>query len=566
MTKTNGALALAFLTLGAGCGSSSSPSAPEDGGGSGGGGDDGAAVSSDASSSGASSGSSGASSGGSTSSGGSSGSSGGSDASTGYDYSVYQHHKNPTRDGVYTEPTFLKTAVGTMHKTTVMGTVTTDVYAQPLYVENGPGGVPVFVLATEQNHVTCYDASTGAVVWDVGPSTIGAAATGGLAPGNGDIHPLGITGTPYIDFSSGSGVVYFDAMTTPNGNTTLKHLVYALKLADGTTVPNWPVDVSAKIGTFNSRGQNQRGALQLLKGVLYVPYGGHYGDQDTYYGWVVGIPTATPQSPTGWHTSAASGGIWASGALPTDGTSIFPTTGNTSGVGATAPWGGGEAVIRLGAGPTFSNGAADYYAPYTWRTLDATDADLGGSSAVLLELPGNAKPHLVAQAGKDSYLYVLDRTNLGGVGVMAGGPELLRKQVATGQLIGAPVAYTTSSATYVVVRVNGGSGIGCPNTGGTGNLVAVKLTAGSPLTGTVAWCATKTGLGSPMVTTTDGSANAVVWAANNSLWGWDGDSGALISGGTNTALASGIEGFNTPISARGKIVVSTSGALSVLTL
>ena len=122
------------------------------------------------------------------------------------------------------------------------------------------------------------------------------------------------------------------------------------------------------------------------------------------------------------------------------------------------------------------------------------------------------------------------------------------------------------SAVERAVAGSSGSGIGCPNTGGTGNLVAVKLTAGSPLTGTVAWCATKTGLGSPMVTTTDGTGNAVVWAANNSLWGWDGDSGDLISGGTNTALTSGIEGFNTPISAHGKIVVSTSGALSVLTL
>ena len=88
-----------------------------------------------------------------------------------------------------------------MHTTTFMGTVTTEVYAQPLYVENGPGGVPVIVLATEENHITVFNASTGAVVWDKGPSVIGTAVTGGLHAGNGMFFPIGVTGTPYIDFS-----------------------------------------------------------------------------------------------------------------------------------------------------------------------------------------------------------------------------------------------------------------------------------------------------------------------------------------------------------------------------
>jgi hypothetical protein len=464
---------------------------------------------------------------------------------------------------VYTEPTFTKTKAKTMHTTTFMGTVTTEVYAQPLYVEKGPGGVPVVVLATEENHITVFNASTGVVVWDKGPSVIGQPSTGGLAPGNGNIHPdLGITGTPYIDFSSGAGIIYFDAMTTPDSNTTHKHLVYALHLADGSTVANWPVDVSVKITNFTSRDQNQRGALQLVNGVLYVPYGGHYGDQGTYYGWVVGFPLSNPQSPTGWHTTASKGGIWATGSLPTDGTSVFPTTGNTAGA---TTWGGGEAVIRLGAGPTFSGNAADYYAAYNWSTLDGSDADLGGSSAVLFDMASNPKPHLIAQGGKDRYLYLLDRDNLGGIAANATSTHLLRQQITTGEIKGAPAVYTTATGTYVVFLVNSGaSGIGCP-TGQTGNLVAVKITAGSPMTASVAWCATKGDLGSPMVTTTDGSANAVVWAADSNLWGYDGDTGALIAGGTATALPTSVANFNVPISAHGKIIVSGNGTLSVLT-
>jgi hypothetical protein len=72
-----------------------------------------------------------------------------------------------------------------------------------------------------------------------------------------------------------------------------------------------------------------------------------------------------------------------------------------------------------------------------------------------------------------------------------------------------------------------------------------------------------------MVTTTDGSANAVVWAANNALWGFDGDTGALVAGGTtgttNTSMSTSIQGFNTPIAAHGKIVAGVDGALYVFT-
>ncbi len=100
---------------------------------------------------------------------------------------------------------------------------------------------------------------------------------------------------------------------------------------------------------------------------------------------------------------------------------------------------------------------------------------------------------------------------------------------------------------------------------GTGNLIAVKIVAGSPMTASVAWCSTKSTLGSPMVTTTDGTANAVVWDANGSLWGFDGDTGAVVAGGTNTALTTAMQGFNTPIAAHGRIVVGVDGAVEVFT-
>jgi hypothetical protein len=345
-------------------------------------------------------------------------------------------------------------------------------------------------------------------------------------------------------------------MTTPD-NKTFKHQVYAVKLSDGTVLPNWPVDVSAKVQGFTSGWQNQRGALQLVNGILYVPYGGLDGDcpytTPTYYGWVIGFPVATPQTPTGWHTAAYKGGIWGPGSLPTDGTSVFPVTGNTSGTNGT--WGGGEAVIRLAAGPTFSGNKADYYAPTDWETMDANDQDLGGASEVLIDLPGTSTPHLVVAGGKDSNLYILNRDNLGGLGA-----QLFSQTLASNQFKGAPAAYTTAKGTYVAFHIEGGTGTGCA--GATaGNLVSYKITGGTGKpTASVAWCSADSNLASPMVTTIDGTNNAIVWDANQNLWGYDGDTGDKIFTDNNTAMGTAIQGWNTPIAiGGGRIVVAVNG-------
>jgi hypothetical protein len=465
---------------------------------------------------------------------------------------VYQHHRNGTRDGVYIDPVFTQTGAATTAVTTFMGTVSGDVYAQPLYVENGPGAVEVFIVATESNHVTAINATTGAVVWDTGPSVIGQYATKNPPGGKVDSANIGITGTPYIDITSRT--IFFDAMVTPDNNATYHHTVFAISLDTGAVVTGWPVDVSATVSTFDSGTQNQRGALQFLNGVLYVPYGGYNGDGGTYYGSVIGFPVATPKTPTWWHTKADKGGVWGPGALPTDGTYLFPVTGNTS--GANNVWGGGEAVIRLTAGPAFSGNAADYFAPTNWQDLDNGDTDLGGASEVIFDMPGAQYPHLVAAGGKDANLYLLNRDNLGGIG-----GQLLLQGIATNQVKGAPAVYTTAKGTYVAFHIEGGTGTSCP-TGQGGNLVVVQITQ-SPIAAKTVWCSTQNGLGSPMVTTTDGTSNPIVWNASDALYGWNGDTGAVIVDGTKTKMASAVQGWNTPINAKGRMAVGVSGVLYV---
>ena len=115
---------------------------------------------------------------------------------------MVQHHKNASRDGVYVDSALTQARAATMHlDTSFAGTLTGSVYAQPLYVANGPHGAEAFIVATESNHVTAIDGS-GHTIWD---KIFGTPVTGGLPCGN--IKPLGITGTPYIDTA---GTIYFE--------------------------------------------------------------------------------------------------------------------------------------------------------------------------------------------------------------------------------------------------------------------------------------------------------------------------------------------------------------------
>lgn len=467
---------------------------------------------------------------------------------------VFQFHLNPTRDGLYTDPLISQKAAVTTHRDlTFSAPISGPAYAQPLYVTYGPGGTPAFIVVTEQDSVLALDASDGSLIWE---TDLGTPVPRINLP-CGDIDPLGITGTPVIDPETRE--IFLDAMTTPDGGTTKQHLIYALSLDDGSVIPGWPVDVnSLSFGglTFVSTVHNQRSALLLNSGVLYVPYSGHFGDCGNYHGWVVAVQENDPTSVTTWATDAVGGGIWAVGGASTDGNSVFVTTGNT--FGATS-WRGGEAIIRLGLDDTFSGDPMDFFAPSNWLNLDQTDLDTGGAGPIVLDVPGATPPQLVVQLGKNGVAYLLDRNYLGGIGTGNGtnNEGLFSKKVATGMIRNAAAAYTTASGTYVVFS-NGGTGVGCPGT--PGDLVALLINPSDPPTISVAWCAANNGRGSPIVTTTDGSSEPVVWTigaeASNRLYAYDGETGApLFAGGGTDEHMNVVRRFSTPIAVNGRIFV-----------
>jgi hypothetical protein len=481
--------------------------------------------------------------------------------------SVLEHHNHPSRDGVYVDAAFTPARAATMHidSSFANAALAGPVYGQPLYLAANAAGPDLVIAATEQNHVYGFDAGTGAVVWDktLAP-TLPKSALQSLRSGCGNIDPLGVTGTPVID--PATRTIYLDAMTSNGGTAaSAKHQVYAINADTGDIKSGWPVDLNVKVSfgntNFDSLVQNQRGALTLLDGKVFVPFGGHIFDCSDYHGWIVGISVADPTQVSAWATRAIAGGVWAPGGTSSDGSSIYFSTGNTenSANNFTPPgtWQDGETVFKLPPDLAFSNQNADYWVPTNWQALDKADSDLGGTAPVIFDLQGATPSKLLIALGKDGHAYLLDRTNLGG---MAAAP-LANATVSTGTIINSAALYTTASGTFVVFK---GAGRGCPS-GQSGGLTAAKITAASPPTIVVAWCGGPTTVSSPMVTmTNDQGQDAVVWivGSDNRLYGLNATTGqSLFSGGASTDTLSTVQGYQTAIAANGRLFVASNTQL-----
>src|SRR5205814_4920131 len=360
----------------------------------------------------------------------------------------------------------------------------------------------------------------------------------------GNITPLGITGTPVVDLASRS--LLFNAMID---GATKKHFIYSLNVDTGAINPGWPVDVGATATyngtTFTSLVQNERAALGLVNGVVYVPYSGHAGDCGAYRGWVVGVRINNPASVTAWATTAVGGGIWGHGGVASDGTNLFVVTGNTFNTGGN--WSVGEAIIRLQAGPIFSGNPTDYWAPTNWLSLDNGDTDLGGCGAVLFDVPGGTPSQLALALGKDGNAYLSNRSNLGGITTPVASANVgvaIRGQSAA--------SYRTANGRYFVFR------------DGSSAISAYKVTATNPPSIVPAWTVSQSGQGSPWVTTTDGTNNAIVWVVGTEngdqrLHAYNGDTGAVVyAGGGANELMANTRKWNGGIVARGRIYFAAS--------
>jgi len=470
---------------------------------------------------------------------------------------VTQFHNHASRDGLYVDSAFTQSAAANLTRDLNFdGAIVGNVYAQPLYIEDGPGGRATVIVATESNNVYALDAVDGSVVWErnVGP----AVSADDLICTKFD--PMGITGTPVVDLTSRA--LFLDAMITPDGGTTKKQLIFSLSVDTGEINPGWPVDVEATASyngiNFTALTQQQRPALGIVGNILYVGYGS-MRDCSLWHGWLVGVPMDDPSTVTAWaaatNTGTLGGAIWGVGGIASDGVNPFVTTGNTSGTGSN--WSGGEAVIRFQPGPIFSGSPTDYWAPTNWLSLDQSDSDLGGSGPLLVDVPDATPSRLVVAMGKDRKAYLVNRDNLGGIS-----QPVASAQVASNTILQAAVTYRTKQGTYVAFRAN--------NDGDT-VLSAFRITATNPPAIDMAsgWSVTRAsgGCGSPFVTSNNGTNNMIVWVVGTEdhqtggdqrLHGYDGDTGAIVydGGGPNELMAGTHYYSTTGIAARGRIYVA----------
>ena len=467
------------------------------------------------------------------------------------DTTVASYHGASDRAGNYIVPGLNWRSAGTVRRDQMFdGRVEGHVYAQPLYWRRPGSEHGLIIAATEGDFVYALDAATGRVVWR---TAVGRPVPRVALP-CGNIDPLGITGTPVIDATRGA--VYFDAMNDDRG--TPRHLVYGLRLTDGSVLPGFPIDVAVGLATrgigFNPVAQDQRGALALLSGRIFVPFGGHYGDCGDYHGTVVALSVDPPHLLGAWITRASKGGIWAPAGLSEADGSLYFATGNTEGA---RDWGDGEGVFRVGPDLAHPIDPRDVFAPSNWKQLDDDDLDLGGVTPLPLRLPGSSTPLLIA-LGKDGKAYLLDRTFLGGIG-----GALAIHPAARGVIITSAAAYPVRGAILVAFQARGAA---CPNGAFVPGIAALAVTAETGNRLYSAWCAKLDGRGAPIVTTTDGSSEPIVWAVgaegDDRLHGFRGDTGEEIYAGAGTGDGmNGLRHFATILVAAGRFYIAGDGRI-----
>jgi polyvinyl alcohol dehydrogenase (cytochrome) len=286
------------------------------------------------------------------------------------------------------------------------------VYGQPL-VDDG-----VVYVATEGDSVYALNATTGAERWrvhvgnPVPVSTVDTAPT--LGGGCGDIDPLGITGTPVIDPARNELFAAEETLVGGNAWQNIRHWLVAVDLTTHREL--WHRSIDPPDGNQASHyyiaAEQQRPAMTLLDGRLYVEFGGLSGDCGQYHGYVVGVDEARTGGFVSYQVpSQREAGIWGTGGavVPPAG-NLYVATGNGSS-NSLAHFDEGNAVVELS--PALRR--LGYWAPSDWVDLNEQDWDLGSASPVAVPdttlLFAAGKP---ADAGNVGYLMRDGR--LGGIG------------------------------------------------------------------------------------------------------------------------------------------------------
>jgi hypothetical protein len=386
-------------------------------------------------------------------------------------------------------------------------------YAQPLYVPNLP--IPgdgmrmhnVIFVATEKDTVFAFDADTApcSLLWKTSLPPPGLQP---ISNANTDIVPIvGITGTPVIGASSSALYVVAAAQTIAL-NPTYSQQLYALDLATGQ-----PEIQPAGVGilqVFGSSGENQRPALLLDNGTLYIAFGSN-GLPSDYHGWLFGYDSSSLQQTGAFNVTqppAIQGGIWQSGGGPSADSNhnVFVVTGDGpfNADRTLASYSYGDSFLRFGTAGALS--VSDYFTPCDQAALEASGQDVGASAPVLL--PDSAgspsQPHLLIGGSKGGSLYVVNRDSMGGfASPCPDSPTRVQEiPVGGGTILSTPLFW--NNAIYVAP--------------GNGKLVSFPMSGGILASSPSASQSPETlgPQGATPVISSNGTNNAILWLIDSS--------------------------------------------------
>jgi outer membrane protein assembly factor BamB len=304
------------------------------------------------------------------------------------------YHRTPSRSGRTTNPP------GTLHRSWSKR-LGRPVYGEPLVVGT------TLIAATEGNKVYGLNASNGNVRWRTG---LGAPQPlSGLPCGN--IDPLGITGTPAYDGSTGS---VFMVAETRGGH----HTLWALNAVNGHKRWHRSLDV---LPNRNRKAEQERSAVLVAHGRVMVSFGGLAGDCDNYVGYVTST-SVTGRGRTFHYAvpTAREAGMWAPpGPVLGRNGHVYAASGN--GAELSGKFDRSDSVTELNL-PRLNR--QSLFAPATWRADNRADLDLGSMSPAMV-------PSLkrIVIAGKRGTVYLLHErfagvgsaiSNLGGCHAFAG--------------------------------------------------------------------------------------------------------------------------------------------------
>jgi outer membrane protein assembly factor BamB len=281
------------------------------------------------------------------------------------------------------------------------------VYGEPLVVGT------TLIAATEGDQVFGLAARTGAVRWQTDLGT--PQPLSGLPCGN--IDPLGITGTPAYDPSTGS---VFVVAETDGGH----HTLWALNAKTGAKRWHRTLDV---LSNRNRHAEQERAAVLVENGRVVVSFGGLAGDCDNYVGYV----TSTSVTGNGrtFHyavPTAREAGMWATpGPVLGRNGDVYVASGN--GAARSGRWDKSDSVTQLSPKRLRR---LSVFAPATWMDDNSHDLDLGSMSP--MPVPA---VHRIVIAGKRGVVYLLhehfrgvgsDIASLSGCHAFSGGARVGR--------------------------------------------------------------------------------------------------------------------------------------------